>query len=59
MDFKDKSELFDYLTSLEERLAELEKPKDEPAPEDGKPTDENKNEDDSSDIDEIEKLLED
>ena len=54
MDFKDKSELFDYLTSLEERLAELEKPKDESATED-----ENKNEDDSNDIDEIEKLLED
>lgn len=58
MDFKDKSELFDYLTSLEERLSELEKPKDE-SQEDVKPTDENKNEDDSNDIDEIEKLLED
>ena len=50
MDFKDKSELMQYLTSLEERLTELEKPKDEPK-------DEPK--DDSNDIDEIEKLLED
>ena len=47
MDFKDKSELMQYLTSLEERLTELEKPKDEPKDE---PKD---------DIDEIEKLLED
>ena len=54
MDFKDKSELMQYLTSLEERLAELEKPKDEPKDE---PKYEPK--DDSEDIDEIEKLLED
>ena len=54
MDFKDKSELMQYLTSLEERLTELEKPKDESK-------DESKDEpkDEPKDIDEIEKLLED
>lgn len=58
MDFTNKQELIEYLTSLEERLAAIE-PKDEPVeePKDGD-GDGQINEDVES-VDEIEKLLED
>lgn len=54
MEFSNKQELIEYLTSLEERLAAIE-PKDEPTEE---PKDGDGNEDVES-VDEIEKLLED
>ena len=58
MEFSNKQELIEYLTSLEERVAAIE-PKDEPTeePKDGD-GDGEVNEDVES-VDEIEKLLED
>lgn len=53
MEFSNKQELIEYLTSLEERLSAIE-PKDEPKDGDG---DGEVNEDIES-VDEIEKLLE-
>lgn len=56
MEFSNKQELIEYLTSLEERLSAIE-PKDEPT-EEPKDGDGKVNEDVES-VDEIEKLLED
>jgi hypothetical protein len=58
MEFSNKQELIEYLTSLEERLAAIE-PKDEPSEEPKDAEGDGKVNEDVESVDEIEKLLED
>lgn len=58
MEFNNKQELIEYLTSLEERLSAIE-PKDEPIEEPKDGDGDGKVNEDVESVDEIEKLLED
>lgn len=57
MEFSNKQELIEYLTSLEERLTAIE-PKDEPIEEHKDGDGDGKVNEDVESVDEIEKLLE-